>query len=143
MERDGPSWTVQGERFDTVVSTIPPQLLAAMTGLPLTPIPYQGAACMTLALDREVTNGIYWLNMKDEAPYGAVVAHTNFVPVERYGEHLVYLASYFAGDFRPGTATGCSRTSATVSVWREMRSAGTTSRSTRSPGRSTRPGTGG
>jgi protoporphyrinogen oxidase len=61
------------------------------------PIPYQGAACITLAIDRDVTRGIYWLNMKDRAPYGAVVSHTNFLPVERYGEHLVYLASYFSG----------------------------------------------
>jgi protoporphyrinogen oxidase len=56
---------------------------------------------MTLALEREVTGGIYWLNMKDEAPYGAVVAHTNFVPINRYGEHIVYLASYFTGTVSP------------------------------------------
>ena len=61
------------------------------------PVPYQGAACVTLAIDRDVTRGIYWLNMKDAAPYGAVVSHTNFIPVERYGERLVYLASYFSG----------------------------------------------
>jgi protoporphyrinogen oxidase len=35
--------------------------------------------------------------MKDSAPYGAVVTHTNFMPVDQYGEHLVYLASYFSG----------------------------------------------
>jgi protoporphyrinogen oxidase len=35
--------------------------------------------------------------MKDEAPYGAVVTHTNFIPFSRYGEHIVYLASYFSG----------------------------------------------
>ena len=58
-------------------------------------VPYQGAACMTIGLDRDVTGGVYWLNMKDPAPYGAVVSHTNFAPVEWYGEHLVYLASYF------------------------------------------------
>ena len=52
---------------------------------------------MVLAIDRDVTGGIYWLNMKDPAPYGAVIAHTNFIPVERYGEHIVYLASYFSG----------------------------------------------
>lgn len=102
VERDGTGWTVRGERFDTVISTIPPQLLAAMTGLSLPAIPYQGAACMTIGLEREVTNGIYWLNMRDDAPYGAVVAHTNFVPVERYGEHLVYLASYFSGELPNG-----------------------------------------
>ena len=50
---------------------------------------------MTLALDRDVCGGIYWINMKDDAPYGAVIGHTNFIPRERYGEHLVYLASYF------------------------------------------------
>jgi protoporphyrinogen oxidase len=60
-------------------------------------VPYQGAACITLALNRQVTDSIYWLNMKDSAPYGAVVSHTNFIPVDRYGEHLVYLASYFSG----------------------------------------------
>ena len=48
-------------------------------------------------MNRQVTNGIYWLNMKDTAPYGAVVTHTNFIPLERYGEHIVYLASYFSG----------------------------------------------
>ena len=52
---------------------------------------------MTLGIDRDVSEGIYWVNMKDEGPYGAVVAHTNLVPRERYGEHLVYLASYFSG----------------------------------------------
>ena len=102
MQRDTHSWAVEGNRYDTVISTIPPQVLASMTGIPFAPIPYQGAACLTLALDREVTNGIYWLNMRDDAPYGAVVAHTNFAPFERYGEHLVYLASYYAGELPAG-----------------------------------------
>ena len=52
---------------------------------------------MTLAMDREVAQGIYWLNMKDAAPYGAVVTHTNLIERERYGGHIVYLASYFSG----------------------------------------------
>jgi protoporphyrinogen oxidase len=41
--------------------------------------------------------------MRDECPYGAVIAHTNFVPFERYGEHIVYLASYFTGSVPPDT----------------------------------------
>jgi protoporphyrinogen oxidase len=90
-------WTINGNRFDAVISTIPPQELEKAGGPMMQPIPYQGAACMTLAMDREVTQGIYWLNMKDTAPYGAVVTHTNFIPQERYGEHIVYLASYFSG----------------------------------------------
>lgn len=90
-------WRVNDSRFDAVISTIPPQELEKAGGPVMPPIPYQGAACITLAMDRDVTCGIYWLNMKDSAPYGAVVSHTNFLPVERYGEHLVYLASYFSG----------------------------------------------
>jgi protoporphyrinogen oxidase len=97
LSRDGSVWTLNGTRFDAVISTIPPQELERIGGPALPHTPYQGAACLTLAMDRQVTNGIYWLNMKDSAPYGAVVSHTNFIPWERYGEHIVYLASYFSG----------------------------------------------
>ncbi|PKL68172.1 MAG: amine oxidase [Methanomicrobiales archaeon HGW-Methanomicrobiales-1] len=90
-------WAINDNRYDAVISTIPPQELMKMGGPEMQTVPYQGAACMTLAMDREVTHGIYWLNMKDAAPYGAVVTHTNFISRERYGEHIVYLASYFSG----------------------------------------------
>jgi protoporphyrinogen oxidase len=101
ISRKNGTWEANGIRYDTLISTIPPQELERMGGPALPPIPYQGAACMTLALEREVTGGIYWLNMKDAAPYGAVVAHTNFIPFKRYGEHIVYLASYFTGTVPP------------------------------------------
>jgi protoporphyrinogen oxidase len=97
ISREGDGWRVNDTRFDAVISTIPPVELQKAGGPVIPPVPYQGAACVTLAIDRDVTNGIYWLNMKDRAPYGAVVSHTNFIPVDRYGEHLVYLASYFSG----------------------------------------------
>jgi protoporphyrinogen oxidase len=101
VSRKNGVWEANGNRYDTIISTIPPQEFERMGGPVLPPVPYQGAACMTLALEREVTEGIYWLNMKDEAPYGAVVAHTNFIPIKRYGEHIVYLASYFTGTVTP------------------------------------------
>jgi protoporphyrinogen oxidase len=101
VSRKNGSWEANGNRYDTIISTIPPQELERMGGPALPPVPYQGAACMTLALERQVTEGIYWLNMKDAAPYGAVVAHTNFIPIERYREHIVYLASYFTGTVAP------------------------------------------
>jgi protoporphyrinogen oxidase len=97
IRRTEGSWEVNGTRYDTVLSTIPPQELQKIGGPQSHKIPYQGAACMAIGLEREVTSGIYWLNMKDRAPYGAVVSHTNFVPRNRYGEHIVYLASYFSG----------------------------------------------
>lgn len=91
-------WDVNGTFFDALISTIPPQELGRLCNLAMPVIPYQGAACMTLGLEKDVCRGVYWLNMKDEAPYGAVVTHTNFIPQEQYGEHIVYLASYFTRD---------------------------------------------
>jgi len=103
IRRTGTGWEVNGRTFDTVLATIPPQEIGRLSGMEgFAQIPYQGAACMTIGLDRDVTNGIYWLNMKDQAPYGAVVAHTNFAPRERYGEEIVYLASYFGEKPAPG-----------------------------------------
>jgi len=94
-------WEINGEFFDVVIGTVSPRILQGLgvPGIPL--IPYQGAACLTLALSRDVTKGIYWLNITDPAPYGAVVSHTNFAPLEWYGEHIVYLASYFSGEPDP------------------------------------------
>jgi len=37
----------------------------------------------------------YWLNIAHDAPFGALIEHTNFVSPERYdGDHLLYIASY-------------------------------------------------
>lgn len=103
IRRAGEGWEVNGRRFDAVLATVPPQEIGRLSGMEgFAAVPYQGAACMTIGLDRDVTNGIYWLNMKDPAPYGAVVAHTNFAPRERYGEEVVYLASYFGDRPAPG-----------------------------------------
>ncbi|MDN7025386.1 NAD(P)/FAD-dependent oxidoreductase [Methanoculleus sp. FWC-SCC1] len=103
IERQGSGWLVNGIPYDRVLATIPPQETARIAGLPIAPVPYQGAACITLALDRDVTKGIYWLNMKDPAPYGAVVAHANFAPQEWYnGDCIIYLASYFTGTLPGG-----------------------------------------
>ncbi|MDD1678448.1 MAG: NAD(P)/FAD-dependent oxidoreductase [Methanomicrobiales archaeon] len=97
LRKNGEKWVVNGRPYDRVLSTIPPSEVERISGLTMPSIPYQGAACMTLGLEREVTEGIYWVNMKDPAPYGAVVAHTSFVPRDRYGESIIYLGSYFSG----------------------------------------------
>ncbi|HUK39017.1 MAG TPA: FAD-dependent oxidoreductase [Methanomicrobiales archaeon] len=101
LERKDGGWLVNGTSYDRVLSTIPPQEVTRIGGPDLPAIPYQGAACMTLGIDRDVTGGVYWLNMNDPAPYGAVVSHTNFVPPERYDGRIVYLASYFQGSMDP------------------------------------------
>ena len=38
---------------------------------------------------------IYWLNIKEDVPFGAVIEHTNFIPFSDYGERLIYVTSYF------------------------------------------------
>lgn len=94
-------WEIDGEFFDILIGTASPSILTRL-GVPGIPnIPYQGAACMVLALTRDIADGIYWLNITDPAPYGAVVSHTNFAPLNWYGEHIVYLASYFSGEPDP------------------------------------------
>jgi protoporphyrinogen oxidase len=98
LSKEFDGWRVNGQRYDAVISTIPPQALRRAGGPDLPPVPYQAAACLTLGLDADYAQGIYWLNMKDPGPFGAVITHTNFVPQTRYGEHIVYLASYFSGD---------------------------------------------
>ncbi len=79
------TWQIYGEEYDAIISTLPPQVTNSLMGNSSDKLPdlmCQGAACMTLGLARDPTNDIYWTNMGDTAPYGAVVTHTNFVPFE-------------------------------------------------------------
>lgn len=88
---------------DAVISTVEPKVLDAITGGKLGTlhdslinIRYQGTACALIGLDRQLMkDGNYWLNIKADVPFGAVIEHTNYLPFEDYGEHLVYVTSYF------------------------------------------------
>jgi len=78
---------------DAAVVAAMPNVLEELTGYPCE-IEFQGTICSVLSLDRSLTD-TYWLNLIDDAPFGVLIEHTNFVPRERYGgEHLYYLASY-------------------------------------------------
>jgi len=78
---------------DDVVVTTMPHLLERWTGYACD-IDFQGSVVAVVGMDEAVTD-TYWLNIADEAPFGALIEHTNFVPPERYGgEHLLYCASY-------------------------------------------------
>jgi protoporphyrinogen oxidase len=83
------------ERYDVdeVVVAAMPNVLEALTGYACD-IDFQGTVCSVWSLSESLTD-TYWLNIKDEAPFGVLIEHTNFVPPERYGgEHLYYTASY-------------------------------------------------
>jgi len=54
---------------------------------------FSGAMCVVLGLKRKLSD-FYWINIIDNSSFGAIIEHTNFMPFEDYGEHIVYLASY-------------------------------------------------
>lgn len=92
IERNG-SWSVNGEEFDVVVFTAPlPELGELSEKFNLPEVRYQSSICALMSLKKSISD-VYWVNV-DKASFGAIIEHTNFMPFEDYGEHLVYLASY-------------------------------------------------
>ncbi|WP_435197200.1 NAD(P)/FAD-dependent oxidoreductase [Natronomonas sp. EA1] len=90
VEHDG---SVEEHAVESVVVTTMPNLLEEWTGYACD-IDFQGSVCAVVGLEDSLTD-TYWLNIADDAPFGALIEHTNFVPPERYGgEHLLYCASY-------------------------------------------------
>jgi protoporphyrinogen oxidase len=78
---------------DGVVIAAMPTVLEELTGYECA-IDFQGTVCSVVSVAEPVT-GTYWLNVADEAPFGALIEHTEFVPPERYGgEHLLYAVKY-------------------------------------------------
>jgi protoporphyrinogen oxidase len=96
------------EAFDAVISTLSPRLMSRLT--PALPQSYLdrlqgleslGAVALILALERQLTDGFYWINLpKSEGfPFLALVEHTNYISPEHYGgDHLIY-----CGDYLPST----------------------------------------
>ena len=90
--------------FDAVISTSSPALMARLA--PDLPAEYaaklrglqsMGAVVMVLALDRQLTNGIYWHNLPKPAgfPFLAMVEHTNYMDPKHYGgDHIIYCGDY-------------------------------------------------
>ncbi|WP_256687327.1 NAD(P)/FAD-dependent oxidoreductase [Halococcus qingdaonensis] len=78
---------------DEVVVAAMPNVLEDLTGYTCE-IDFQGTVCSVISLSESLMD-TYWLNIADEAPFGALIEHTNFVPAARYGgEHLLYAVSY-------------------------------------------------
>lgn len=107
-----PVWQVQtaagGDSYDVVIVTSSPRLLAKLA--PQLPDNYTarlrdlkslGAVVLVLALNRPLTDGLYWIQgmRKEEFPFLALVEHTNFMPPEHYGgDHLIYCGDYLPAD---------------------------------------------
>jgi protoporphyrinogen oxidase len=85
---------------DSVVVATMPHILEGLTGYTCE-IDFQGTICSVISMDEPLLD-TYWLNIADEAPFGALIEHTNFVRPERYGgEHLLYVARYVQSTEEP------------------------------------------
>ncbi|MFD1599322.1 NAD(P)/FAD-dependent oxidoreductase [Halobellus rarus] len=88
--RDGKQ---ESHDVDAAVVATMPNVLESLTGFPCE-IDFQGAICGLLTMEESLLD-TYWLNVAHDAPFGALVEHTNFVERERYGgDHLLYVAAY-------------------------------------------------
>ncbi len=97
-------------RFDAVIATMSPGLVARMVPdlsetclARLRRLKSMGAIVLILALEHQLIDGVYWLNLparspdksKNEFPFLALVEHTNYVDKAHYGsEHVVYCGDY-------------------------------------------------
>ncbi|GAA0646058.1 NAD(P)/FAD-dependent oxidoreductase [Salarchaeum japonicum] len=90
VETDGGTET---HDVDDVVVAAMPNVLEALTGYECD-IEFQGTVCSVISMDESLTD-TYWLNIGDDAPFGALIEHTNFIPQSNYGgEHLLYVPKY-------------------------------------------------
>ena len=95
------------ERFDAVISTSSPALMARLApdlpasyGQKLMALKSMGAVVVVLALKQRLTN-FYWHSLPKEAgfPFLALVEHTNYMDRQHYGgDHIVYLGDYLEPD---------------------------------------------
>jgi protoporphyrinogen oxidase len=98
------------ERFDVVLSTVSPALMQRLT--PELPAAYlgqlarlksMGAVVLTVALDRKLTEDMYWISLpkREGIPFLALVEHTNMIDPSHYaGDHLLYLGDYLPPEHR-------------------------------------------
>jgi protoporphyrinogen oxidase len=91
---------VNGRDYDAVVFTSPLSELdgTVRKAAGIAEIKYQSSVCALIGAEGKVTEDIYWTNIRDRRVFGAMIEHTNFMPVKDYGEELIYLASYTTPD---------------------------------------------
>jgi protoporphyrinogen oxidase len=98
------------QHFDQVLSTVgpgamqrlAPDLPAAYLGQ-LGRLKSMGAVVLTVALDRKLTDDMYWISLpkREGIPFLALVEHTNMIDPSHYaGDHLLYLGDYLPPEHR-------------------------------------------
>lgn len=113
--RPGGGFTLEVEgqppaEYDQVLSTVGPGLMTQLApDLPadylgqLRSLKSMGAVVLTVALDRKLTQDMYWISLpkREGIPFLALVEHTNMIAPSHYaGDHLLYLGDYLPPDHR-------------------------------------------
>ncbi len=95
IEITNKKFIIDGKKFDAIIYTGNLLNLSKIFKAPLNlpKIRYQSSISVLISSNSSLTEDMYWINVKD-AIFGAVIEHTNFMPIEDYGEHLMYLAAY-------------------------------------------------
>ncbi|QLC32820.1 NAD(P)/FAD-dependent oxidoreductase [Halarchaeum sp. CBA1220] len=89
----GPDGAAETHDVDAVVVAAMPTVLEELTGYECD-IEFQGTVCSVISMEESLTD-TYWLNVADDAPFGALIEHTNFIHQSNYGgEHLLYVPKY-------------------------------------------------
>ena len=84
---------VETHEVEGAVVAAMPNVLEALCGYECD-VDFQGAVCALVTMEESLTD-TYWLNIGHDAPFGALIEHTNYMPPENYGgDHLLYVASY-------------------------------------------------
>jgi protoporphyrinogen oxidase len=84
-------------RADRVICTSPALMLkyADPRG-----IYFQKTVCTLFSLKKKLSD-TYWVNIGDDLSFKALIEHTNLIPYERYGEHLLYAVVYSSHPIDP------------------------------------------
>jgi protoporphyrinogen oxidase len=100
IAHDQSTQTEYNYSVDGVVVATMPNVLEQLTGYTCQ-VEFQGAVCGLMHLEESLMD-TYWLNIAHDAPFGALIEHTNFIDRDRYdGEHLVYVAAYVQDPSEP------------------------------------------
>ncbi len=96
--------TLEPERYDAVLATVPNDVMEQLAAPGLLPeaylaklrgIEYFTALCLLIEIDRRFSP-FYWTNIGDDAlPFVGLIEHTNLIAPERYGgRRFLYVANY-------------------------------------------------
>ena len=108
IKKSGERFTINGEVYDKVISTLPTPVLVKLTSNIFSEkylsnfkkLKYLHAITLILETKKPILESTYWLNIcTDKIPFMILAQHTNFADKKNYdNNHLSYIGWYVDGD---------------------------------------------